>query len=223
MRVCVCFLSFVFIVVILDGGQADNQLLDAQRGSNVTFVTAVSGVSVDLRCKVRLRECGNFHGIEWYREKTVKDLSSSPSAYERVYVYRHNSGRGKAENAWQNRATHVYEARRRQMVVSVSPTRLLDEALYRCEITYENLEDRWFDQNCEAAQMTRLTLLERPQFVRIELKNGSEVSRHHDTVPTIGPYNEGSVLVLRCRAGGGKPIPQVGIDFKTRMDGWMYT
>ena len=153
---------------------------------------------------MRLKECGNFHSIEWYREKNVKESSSS-SSYERVYVYRHSgSGRGKAENAWHDRASHVYEARRRQMVVSLAPTKLLDEALYRCEITYENLDGRWFDLNCEASQMTRLTLLERPQFARVELKNGTEVSVDHNRVPTIGPYNEGSVLVLRCRAGGGK-------------------
>ena len=34
-------------------------------------LTAVTGVSVDLKCKVRLQECGNFFSIEWYRDNTV--------------------------------------------------------------------------------------------------------------------------------------------------------
>ncbi len=179
--------------------------------SNVVHnVTAVSGVAVDLRCDVKLRRCGNFHSIEWYRE------FNNEAKAERVYVYRHNSGRGKAENAWRDRAQHVYEARRRRMIVSLAPSRLEDEGFYRCEITYENLDGngRWFDDEdggCLAPQLARLTLLERPKFARIELKNGTRLTANgaRDGVPVIGPFNEGAVLVLRCRAGGGKPIPQV--------------
>lgn len=44
--------------------------------------TAVTGIAVDLRCKVKLHECGNFFSIEWYRE-----VHGRPS--ERVYVYRY--------------------------------------------------------------------------------------------------------------------------------------
>lgn len=44
-------------------------------------ITAVTGISVDLRCKVKLHECGNFFSIAWYRE-----THGRPS--ERVYVYR---------------------------------------------------------------------------------------------------------------------------------------
>lgn len=33
--------------------------------------------------QVKLRECGNFYSIVWYREAEVQ---------ERVYVYRHHSG-----------------------------------------------------------------------------------------------------------------------------------
>ena len=44
-------------------------------------ITAVTGISVDLRCKVKLHECGNFFSIVWYRE-----VHGRPN--ERVYVYR---------------------------------------------------------------------------------------------------------------------------------------
>jgi hypothetical protein len=33
-------------------------------------LTAVTGVSVELRCKVRLQDCGNFYSIEWYRDNS---------------------------------------------------------------------------------------------------------------------------------------------------------
>ena len=34
-------------------------------------VTAVTGVAVELKCKVRLQDCGNFFSIDWYRDVTV--------------------------------------------------------------------------------------------------------------------------------------------------------
>ena len=34
-------------------------------------VTAVTGVAVELKCKVRLQDCGNFFSIDWYRDATV--------------------------------------------------------------------------------------------------------------------------------------------------------
>lgn len=40
-------------------------------GSTPLNVTAVTGVGVELKCKVRLQDCGNFYSIEWYRDTTV--------------------------------------------------------------------------------------------------------------------------------------------------------
>ncbi len=99
-------------------------------------VTAVSGVDVDLRCRVRLQECGNFYSVVWYREQqrlplttpsssssvggtsVDADLLPSPPESERVFVYRHNNGRGKAEGPWRGRAEHVYDTKRHVMRVS---------------------------------------------------------------------------------------------------------
>ena len=43
----------------------------------VVNVTAVTGVSVELKCKVRLQECGNFYSIEWYRENNPGGLDNN--------------------------------------------------------------------------------------------------------------------------------------------------
>ena len=73
-------------------------------------VTAVAGIDVDLRCKVKLHECGNFYSIEWYREFLGRNA-------ERVYVYRHHTGQAKAEGIWQGRANHFYDSKRHLMRV----------------------------------------------------------------------------------------------------------
>ncbi len=109
-------------------------------------VTAVSGVDVELRCRVRLQECGNFYSVVWYREEqpqataaaaaaaaaeaattpppsmmlpsSASSSSSSLGTSQRVYVYRHNTGRGKSEGPWRGRVSHVYDAKRHVMRVS---------------------------------------------------------------------------------------------------------
>ena len=90
------------------------------------------------------------------------------------------------------------------MRIQLAPTRLPDEAYYRCEITYEET-GRWFKESCLQNQLTRLTVLGKPTFMRMETENGSEVRDK----AVIGPYDEGAMLVMRCSAGGGRPIPAV--------------
>ena len=160
-------------------------------------ITAVSGVSVDLRCKVRLHDCGNFFNIQWYKEMTGK-----PS--ERVYIYIHQSAMVKSEHSWKRRANHTYDSKRHVMKVELSETQLSDEALYRCEITYEE-SGRWFKGSCYSSQFSRLTVLQRPRKVKLELENGTEIQDG----AVIGPFNEGAVLELKCTASSAKPIPQV--------------
>ncbi len=79
-----------------------------------------------------------------------------------------------------------------------------DEANYRCEITYEET-GRWFKHSCPSPQKIRLAVLGRPTFVHVTMENGTRV----DPSGVVGPYTEGSLLVLRCKSGGGRPIPEV--------------
>lgn len=94
--------------------------------------------------------------------------------------------------------------RRHVMRVTLSNTRLADEAVYRCEITYEE-GGRWFKDKCLSNQMTKLTMMDRPEFLTVEMENGTKVEDNS----LIGPFDEGSLLMLRCRVGGGKPLPEV--------------
>ena len=82
-------------------------------------VTAVQGVSIiELKCRVRVRDCGNFHSIKWYKEpisldggrQATVDImddvdaimnmrgTEGPIPAERVYVF--YKGQGTAYGSW---------------------------------------------------------------------------------------------------------------------------
>ena len=235
-------------------------------------ITASTGITVDLKCKVRLNECGHFYSIEWYWQKTQSqrkslrsvshqqrdetflgnfdkkqglntfqfgDVHSSNSEFqsiaspmlneasspsERVFVYRHNSGVGKAENRWKGRAEHIYDPNRHLMRIRLSRLKLEDQATYRCEITYIE-PGRWIKDSCLTPQVTELNVVGPPSYVKVSLENDTEIATvggaengmmasggsEEDITSSaiIGPYKESTVLVLRCKAGGGRPVPDV--------------
>ena len=62
----VAFLSQLLLTSLLTSRSCD--AANAQKTSQSPLnVTAVTGVAVELKCKVRLQDCGNFYSIEWYR------------------------------------------------------------------------------------------------------------------------------------------------------------
>jgi len=87
---------------------------------------------------------------------------------------------------------------------------LTDESSYRCEITYEET-GRWFKDSCLNSQTTQLTVYGKPTFVTVNLENGTKI----DHRGVIGPYTEDTLLVLKCKSGGGKPIPEVTFSYKS--------
>lgn len=123
---------------------------------------------------------------------------------ERVYVYRHHSGISKPEAHWAGRARHIYDTKKHLMRVKLSPLKLEDEGSYSCEITYEE-PGRWFKDSCQDPQLTSLNVLGKPEEVSVALNNGTEL----EDGAILGPYTEGTNLVLRCKASGGRPIPEV--------------
>ena len=50
-----------------------------------------------------------------------------------------------------------------------------------------------------------LNVLGKPDEVSVSMSNGTEL----EDGSILGPYTEGSNLVLRCKASGGRPIPEV--------------
>ena len=175
----------------------DAQLLKQRAPLNVT---ASSGISIELKCKVRFHDCGNFYSIKWYKGDGLDS--------QRVYVYLHR-GQPKAENSWKGRANHSYDAKKHLMKVHLANVRLEDEGKYRCEIDYE-FSGRWFKEACTPPQETYLQVFGKPTFIRVSMANGTEIISKNDEPNTvIGPFTESTMLILRCEAGGGRPIPEV--------------
>ena len=157
-----------------------------------------------------------FSSIEWYREPLSIQQSPDEKPSEiidlrqRVYVYRHHSGISKPEGHWTGRARHIYDAKKHLMRVKLSPLKLEDEGAYSCEITYEE-PGRWFKDSCQDPQMSIVNVLGKPEDVSVAMENGTELADGS----ILGPYVEGTNLVLRCKAEGGRPIPEVWIQFST--------
>ncbi|KAE8752057.1 hypothetical protein FOCC_FOCC001219, partial [Frankliniella occidentalis] len=86
-----------------------------------------------------------------------------------------------------------------QMHLNIKNLAVVDEATYKCEITYNEVKD-----GCAVVQFINLTTMIKPQYVKVtrestELQNST----------LIGPFSEGDDLALTCESGGGKPIPAV--------------
>ena len=153
---------------------------------------------------------GSIFRIEWYREPLSIQQSADENPSEiidlrqRVYVYRHHSGISKPEGHWTGRARHIYDTKKHLMRVKLSPLKLEDEGAYSCEITYEE-PGRWFKDSCQDPQMSMINVLGKPEEVSVSMDNGTALQDGS----ILGPYVEGTNLVLRCKAEGGRPIPEV--------------
>ena len=92
--------------------------------------------------------------------------------------------------------------------LSISPVQTTDEGEYKCEITFLDIS-----KNCPVVQLVKLTTLAVPKYANISLSTGHAagrpIERKIDSNSVVGPYNEGTDIVLICESGGGKPIPQV--------------
>ena len=112
------------------------------------------------------------------------------------------------------------------MRIRLSKLKLEDQATYRCEITYKE-PGRWFKDSCLTPQVTQLNVIGPPTYVKVSLENDTEIAtiggeessniissrdNGEDTITSaaiIGPYKESTNLVLKCKAGGGRPVPEV--------------
>ena len=96
--------------------------------------------------------------------------------------------------------------------LTISPVQTTDEGEYKCEITFLDIS-----KNCPVVQLVKLTTLAEPKYANISLSTGVMGGGGHSRLAerkiesnsVVGPYNEGTDIVLICESGGGKPIPQV--------------
>ena len=154
-------------------------------GDDVHLVAALGDV-ISLPCSVDTAQCGEYHSIKWYKG------GSRVAVYSELF--RH------AEDELEDRAFmtlddgHAY--------LTIKQVEVKDEGDYKCETTYLDVS-----KDCQVVQFIRLKTVARPGYIRIALD--SVMGEEHVTNSMIGPYNEGSEVVLVCESGGGKPTPRV--------------
>ncbi|CAG0881270.1 unnamed protein product [Darwinula stevensoni] len=153
-------------------------------------VFALAGDGVTLGCRVSSGKCGAVHNIKWYKNG------------ERVFVYSELADIQiqRAEGDLVGRSQLFPSPDGGVFELVISPVRPEDQGLYKCDITYLEVDDQ-----CAVVQFVNLTTLAKPDYVKITMENGTEV----ENSSMIGPYNEGSELTLLCESGGGKPIPRI--------------
>ena len=157
-------------------------------------VKARAGAAAALRCAVNRQRCGDFHSIKWYKEN------------RRVFVYSPVVDFSKAEGELLGRGSLQFDTQEARL--SISPVRTTDEGEYKCEITFLDIS-----KNCPVVQLVKLTTLAEPRYANISLTSGKgslALPRQIVSNSVVGPFNEGTELVLTCESGGGKPIPRVG-------------
>jgi len=155
-------------------------------------VKARAGGSVSLRCAVNRARCGDFHSIKWYKEN------------RRVFVYSPVVDFSKAEGELLERGSLSLD--NQEAKLTISPVQTTDEGEYKCEITFLDIS-----KNCPVVQLVKLTTLAEPKYANISLSSGNAGPAERQIVSNsvVGPFNEGTDIVLICESGGGKPIPQV--------------
>ena len=158
-------------------------------------VKARAGGSVSLRCAVNRARCGDFHSIKWYKEN------------RRVFVYSPVVDFSKAEGELLERGSLSLD--NQEAKLTISPVQTTDEGEYKCEITFLDIS-----KNCPVVQLVKLTTLAEPKYANISLSRvgpggGGLHERQIVSNSVVGPFNEGTDIILICESGGGKPIPQV--------------
>ncbi|XP_034251543.1 hemicentin-1 isoform X2 [Thrips palmi] len=140
-----------------------------------------------LPCHVDTASCGTVHSVKWYRGSS------------RIYVFSEMAVVDHAEGDYVDRADLHYKANATMMHLSVKNLAVVDEATYKCEITYNEVKD-----GCSVVQFINLTTMIKPEYVKIT-REGNELQN----ATLIGPFSEGDDLALTCESGGGKPTPTV--------------
>lgn len=164
-------------------------LIQLAQGAIRDEVKALAGKEVLLPCAINKAICGDFHSIKWYKEN------------RRVFVYSPVASFSKAEGELLERGQLDLDDNISHL--KISPLQTTDEGEYKCEITFLDIS-----KNCPVVQLVKLTTLAEPKYINVTLSDGRGGG---ETVSNnvVGPFNEGTEVVLVCESGGGKPIPQV--------------
>ncbi|XP_049272255.1 hemicentin-2 isoform X1 [Rhipicephalus sanguineus] len=150
-------------------------------------VTGFVGGSAVLPCEVDEASCGRVYFITW-----TKNVSQD---WQRVYLFSETVNRVMGPLSEPHRAT--FQPGNASAHLRIQPLTVEDEGTYKCDVTY-------VQGKCPSLSFTRLQTLVTPKEPVIKmdgrrLTNGS----------LLGPYLEGTTVVLDCFSSGGRPAPQV--------------
>ncbi|XP_064471723.1 hemicentin-1-like isoform X2 [Ornithodoros turicata] len=182
-----CWWTFVGAVVrlLMDdlvlGGSAEGII---GREHNVSGFVGQWAV---LPCEVDEASCGRVYFITW-----TKNVSED---WERVYLFSETVNRVMGPLSEPQRAT--FHPGNASAHLRIQPLSVEDEGTYKCDVTY-------VQGKCPSLSFTRLQTLVTPKEPVIKM-DGKQLTNG----TTLGPYLEGSTVVLDCVSSGGRPAPQV--------------
>ncbi|CAL4089282.1 unnamed protein product, partial [Meganyctiphanes norvegica] len=151
-------------------------------------VSGLAGRSVHLPCEVDKASCGEFHSIKWYKSN------------QRVFIFSEIGTVRRAEGSLLDRTKFHYMRNGTESTLEISPLRIEDEGIYKCEITYLAVQEA-----CSVVQFVNLTTIAEPTYQRITFEDGSPVVNGS----VVGPFEEGTLLTVVCESGDGKPVANV--------------
>uniref|UniRef100_A0A1B6E6D7 Ig-like domain-containing protein n=1 Tax=Clastoptera arizonana TaxID=38151 RepID=A0A1B6E6D7_9HEMI len=165
--------------------------LQKYKGVDLLPQSGLVGETIQLRCDVNTKKCGDLHSIKWYRGSS------------RIYVFSELANITKPEGDYTKRAKLQYTPNSTAAFLTVEGLQVADEATYKCEITYLEVRD-----DCKVVQFIHLTTLIKPESVTMYKRVGTNDSKLTNAT-SIGPLTEDDELELMCESRGGKPIPMV--------------
>lgn len=174
--------SLVLLATAASGAKSSDGLISSAQ------MTGLVGESVLLPCDINRQACLEIHTLKWYKGEN------------RVFIFSEEAAVERTEGSLLSRTDFFYEANKSETHLQIFPLRTSDEGMYRCDLTAYNMT-----QGCVMVQFINLTMQAIPKYPELSFEDGSPI----ENGTQVGPFDEGTVLILVCEAAGGKPVAQV--------------
>ncbi|CAB3364967.1 Hypothetical predicted protein [Cloeon dipterum] len=156
----------------------------------ITNMVAIAGEATYMPCDITTPEpMDAVVLVLWYRE----DLGTPIYSVDGRDKNFSQAERWSAENVFGSRAYFISD--RNPAELGIDSVKVTDAGTYRCRVDFKVAQTRNSKVN--------LTIIVPPQRIVITDEVGTE------RVSVVGPYVEGSKLILRCDVFGGQPVPKV--------------
>ncbi|XP_064471420.1 hemicentin-2-like [Ornithodoros turicata] len=161
-----------------------------QCAGSLTYELAVAGSGAELPCNVTTSPDDEWAValVLWYKDNASTPLYTLDSRSGDLNTARHFPAESIAGRA-------RYDVSRQPTVLRMSGVMESDAGQYRCRVDYRQARTE--------NQLVELRVIVPPDEVIIVDEYGQRL------MDVIGPYNEGSTVLLVCEAEGGNPLPEV--------------